>query len=106
MLRHLAAGLGLTVCLAAAAIASAAPAPAAQTGATTEPSVRSAEARPPECNGSNSSNCAEYYSWYWTYAACQSAGRQQVADNPDRYYDYDCEGDHGAVVWLWLLRKS
>lgn len=59
----------------------------------------------PECGATRISNCWEYYSWYWTYASCHTEGRQQVARNSLRYNDYNCEGGHGAVVWLWLHKR-
>lgn len=81
--------------------------PAASAGASTPtitPSSIQAAQGDPECQG-QASRCWEYYSWYWTYASCQETGRQQLADNAARYDDYNCQGDHGLVVWLWLHRK-
>ncbi|SHJ23217.1 hypothetical protein SAMN05421803_104227 [Nocardiopsis flavescens] len=55
----------------------------------------------PQCESNGGARpCWEYYSWYWTYAACHEEGRKQV-DNR-RYDDYQCDG--GATVYLWLRR--
>ena len=102
MLRHLAVGLGLTACVGGAVLAG----PGASAGVLERAVVRPLADPAPECNGANATNCWEYFSWYWTYASCHDTGRQQLANNPGRYNDYICAGDHGAVVWLWLHRRA
>ena len=104
MVRRVRAAVLSTVALTAAALTVAGPPAPARAVAAPVPALPLADPAP-ECNGANATNCWEYYSWYWTYSACHDAGRQQVANNPRRYDDYNCAGGHGLVVWLWLHRK-
>ena len=98
--------LAVSLALAASLVAVAGSASAAQSTTAARAAAAPLADPAPECNGANASNCWEYYSWYWTYGACHDAGRQQLANNPGRYDDYNCAGDHGAVVWLWLHRVA
>ncbi|MGW2640867.1 hypothetical protein [Streptomyces sp. NPDC001348] len=102
--RRAALGLAATALAVGGLATGGSTAQAAETTAKAAPSdVRPLLDPGPECTG-QSGNCWEYYSWYWTYESCQSAGRQQLASNPGRYNDYNCAGDHGLVVWLWMHR--
>lgn len=100
------AALGLATALAIGGLAtsttSAQAAPETATKAPRPPAHLLADPGP-ECTG-QAGNCWEYYDWYWTYANCQDAGRAQLNANPGRYDNYNCAGEHGAVVWLWLHR--